>query len=100
VDYSMMGALVLGVWTLASNRRVLLRAVILVSITCVLLLSQLGVEVPALAYGGYSAVAVFCMLTAYIALRDVLFGGPLDINRLSGEDIDAAIEHEIDMREN
>lgn len=84
VDLSMMAALVIGVWTLASDRRVLVRAILLVAITCLILLSNLYFTIPALEYAGDLAVIVFCMLTAYIALQDVLFGGALDINRLTG----------------
>lgn len=84
VDYSMMGALVLGVWTLAANRRVFLRALILVAITGVLFLFELGAKTLAPNFVAYSAMVVFCLLTAYIALRDVLYGGTLDLNRLTG----------------
>jgi len=44
VDLSIMVALAIGVWTVASSRRTFLRAVALVAITLVILLSRLYFE--------------------------------------------------------
>lgn len=83
-DLALSLALVIGIWSLMGSRRSFIWGGLVVAIACVLLLSGRIMGVQTFEYVGRTVTVVFCVLTASIALRDVLFGGVLDLNRLTG----------------
>lgn len=73
-----------GIWSLQGSRHSMVWGGLLIATMLLTPLSKLFGASPLLAYTGLSAGVVFCIVTALIALRDVLFGGTLDVNRLMG----------------
>lgn len=84
IDLAMSLALVISIWSLMGSRRSFVWGSSLAVIAALLLLSSRIVGVEAFEYVGRALVVVFCIMTACIALHDVLFGGVLDLNRLMG----------------
>ena len=77
------GTLVLGVWTLRS-RQMFYVGWALVGAQVLANLSTHFLDLPALRYVSLCVGFAFFFLTTLIALRDVLLGGAVDLNRLVG----------------
>ncbi len=83
-EVAFVAILVLGVWTLLGSKRwFLIGAVLAIPATLIMVLNAF-LDIPALALVNRAVILVFCLITVAIALRDVLFRGRVDANKLIG----------------
>ena len=84
VDVTLVGVIILGVWSLVDSKAAFITGWILAVLTVALTVSAYATGLLILQYLTLTAVLVFLCLACIIAAYDVLFGGSIDINRLVG----------------
>jgi len=84
MDTTLFGVFILGIWSLVHSKTAFIVGWILAGITLCLVVAAHTTDIPLLQHLALSAVLVFFLLSCSIAARDVLFGGPIDINRIVG----------------
>lgn len=83
-DVAMLLFLVAGVWSLLGSRKWMYWGVALAVSSIAIYAMSFVWQYPELRLVTYAIVLVFCFLSAWIALRDVIWGGAVDLNRLMG----------------
>ena len=76
--------LLVGVWSLARTRWAFVSGIVLAIASLIATGADLTLESNTFASAGLSIAFLFCGLSLWIALREVLFGERVDANRLAG----------------
>lgn len=84
VDITLVAVFVLGVWSLVESKAAFIAGWVLAGLTLALTVAAQVADYLILQYLALVVVLVFFLITLLITVYDVLFGGPIDINRLVG----------------
>ena len=84
LDGTLACAFIFGIWTLVRSRKAFIAG-------CAIAVAFIGLDVAARIYDSTMlshltllCLLLFFLLSGYIAMRDVLFGGTVDVNRIVG----------------
>jgi hypothetical protein len=83
-DFMVLAVLIAGAWSVRSSRGLRAAAWILVASALAFRLPAVLGDYPTLYLVSTLPALVFCLLFSWVALKDVLFGGRIDVNRLVG----------------
>lgn len=83
-DVILLVSLVLGMKGVVTTRRSLLWLGSLIGLVALMGALHIGTGSPAIGQISLIVLLLFCLSVTLIILRDVLFGGPIDLNRLFG----------------
>jgi hypothetical protein len=84
VGIALTATLIVGVWSLARTRWAYVSGLVLAVASLAATGADLSMKSVAFAYVGLVAVFLFCAISLWIALREVLFGEKMDANRIAG----------------
>lgn len=84
MDITLFSVFIFGVWSLLRSRAAFIAGWVLAGLTFTLTIAAQFTDILLLRYLALMAVLIFFFLSCSIAVYDVLFGGPIDINRLIG----------------
>jgi voltage-gated potassium channel len=84
VSIAFTTTLLVGVWSLARTRWAYVSGLVLAVASLAMTGADLSTKTMTFAYAGLVVVFLFCAISLWIALREVLFSAEVDANRIAG----------------